>query len=223
MARKQATKRATKKRKSHCEICHGTGMRVCIWCQGTGREACEVCDGEGILSCDVCHGTGEWHVDGTWLIDDSSLVCQHCWGEKSVKCWSCFGSGQEPCRFCGGTGEEPCKECSSVEEVDAFFADYEDRKKERSNRCPPERWRKERDEAEEKRKQVVKRYQEEKHAKMKEDVTVGFICFPVKITVFVVLLVMGFKDLGDSVGDTVIGVLWIWAAIAFFRKAILKE
>ena len=44
-----------------------------------------------------------------------------------------------------------------------------------------------------------------------------------KIIVVIVLLVIGVRNLGDSVGDTVVGVLWIWAAIAFFRKAILKE
>ena len=45
----------------------------------------------------------------------------------------------------------------------------------------------------------------------------------VKIIIVIVLLVIGVRNLGENVGDTVIGILWIWGAFGFFRKFILKD
>ena len=96
------------------------------------------------------------------------------------------------------------------------------------SRSPPKWWCDKRDAAQEAWWEAlfrrIEKERHERHAKEKEEAEKkACVLLPVKIIVVIVLLVIGVRNLGDSVGDTVVGVLWIWAAFGFFRKFILKD
>ena len=225
MANTQATEQEVEQSTPHCSDCDDKGVVVCHRCHGTGKEECWYCHG-GTHSCDFCHGKGGVDVHGEWL------VCEWCKGTKSETCLFCAGSGLEPCSRCGGTGEEPCDKCSSKEVRSAFLDQAHFRMtEERFIPSAPEWWLDERDAAidaaHKAHNRAVERICEKKRQadekKRQAEARDRALLMSVKIIIVVVLLVIGVRNLGENVGDTVIGILWIWGAFGFFRKFILKD
>lgn len=218
MARKQATKRATKKRKQPCELCHGTGVKACKICHGTGKTRCCYCKGEGTLPCELCGGKGGEDAYGKWL------VCKLCEGTKRVPCRYCDGTGFEQCFLCKGLGGKPCSKCASEAEQDAalyaaddnWFSNLQER------RDRGKAWRKRVKTAEEARLEAWSQAADEKReAEAPKELAIALVWLGAKSIVFIVLLVMGLKDIGRDMGDTVIGIFWVWLAICYLRRFIL--
>ncbi|MBR5967994.1 MAG: hypothetical protein IK001_05290 [Lachnospiraceae bacterium] len=85
-----------------CEMCHGTGTKLCDWCE------------EGLMICPACGGNTETEQFITATVTTEVEFCKACGhmvSETDVTCPACKGTGKNPCHMCGGVGRTFCTEC----------------------------------------------------------------------------------------------------------------
>ncbi len=106
-----------------CYECLGTGKCIhcdnpgaCEVCGGTGQRVCDQCN-EGYLTCSSCNGNTEAEQFITETVTtevEYCLVCGYKVSETDHICPICNGTGKAPCHMCRGVGRTLCTKCGGV-------------------------------------------------------------------------------------------------------------